>query len=304
MLCCSARACSAAMCVILTLGTVPASADDTLVIPTISSANLILDFRASNTNATTDGQSVTSWTNTGTLGSAANATVPGAAVAPVLRTNRIAGQPTVQFNTSTTAIRTPLMTTIGAPASTTSLPTTIFAVTRLNGNDSLNNTYLFSTAGGEPDRHDLLFTNNSLRPYNGSGSITSGALVPTRDEFAIWRVEFDTGATGDKAFINTTQFVAGTSGDDPFNGLTIGNRYSLTTGIPDAEIAELLVYDDILASEDLDLIGGFLAYRFGITGTGFAQFTPPQLTPEPGSVVLFSLAAAAMSGGWFWRRRT
>lgn len=67
------------------------------------------------------------------------------------------------------------------------------------------------------------------------------------------------------------------------------------------QIAEVLIFNQELTAAEHDLVGGFLAYKYGLT-TAFSPFAPPALAPEPSSLVLSGIVLLSL-GGWQWRRR-
>jgi hypothetical protein len=87
------------------------------------------------------------------------------------------------------------------------------------------------------------------------------------------------------------------------NEFTVGSRISPFAEGFTGDIAEIIIYDELLSSTEINQIHGYLADKFGLDIAG--ALAPPGVpeVPEPTSILLFALVLTL--GGWchFRRRR-
>ena len=90
--------------------------------------------------------------------------------------------------------------------------------------------------------------------------------------------------------ILTSSFAA----TNTINGYRIGSRFDGAGGLMDGSIAELIIYDEVLSSEDYNAVGFYLQDKYGLAGAFTAPLVEIAAVPEPSGLALVLLGGSAL----------
>ncbi len=211
-------------------------------------------------NPPPDGTPVSSWHDRGNGGHDLVRTAAGAE--PLFRVAAANGYPALDFDGGRY-----LWGDSGAEFGTLNGAKTVFVVCEA---DEANGGYVFD--GTSSSGRNAFFTGQNAAPgqwqtFTGTASVT-GPFVDTR-VVQVHSLLLDGGYQ--EQFLNGSSVASASESLSPLKGLILGARYSVSTFF-DGRIAELLVYDELLAAADRQAIEAYLLTKHPIT--------PPPPRPE------------------------
>ena len=269
---------------------VPASAEFTD--PTsISGLMLWLDAQdiQADGTATTAGTTVSTWKDKS--GNGKDATATGDPTTAVFSDGTLGNQGVVGFD-GDDFFTAPVDISAG-----TTPQVTVIAVYKWLGDDTSG---LWGNDNGSWDRFVLLNHSAGEGVSKGSGMQVIDELNDPSRGFGILSVAYNKDvANGSRALLDgakpaawtSSAFTETTNGDYGNSTLTIGAINGSPNSPAEVDIAELLVYNKVLTLAEENQVGYYLQEKYSLTG---------DYVPEPGSIVLFAIAAIALLG-WRWR---
>jgi len=252
-----------------------------LELPPVGSAGLMAHYDAANveTNAPPNDLQVVKWTNL-----AGDATMDATAAVgeePTWNPAAAGGLPTVHFD------GTGRLTT-GSLAAPEPHPLTIFHVGRLDPHPSLYCYWYGSTV--QTTRNDFYVSPSNVGKLY-AGNVNAVELAVPQGTFDIYAAVYD-GPSSRLMLDGLFAAAGGDAGSNPFQTLRIGStRYS--THLLRGDIAELIVFDDVLSPSDFNQVGLYLAGKYDL------DF----VTPEPGACILLLIGTIALVPLLLRRRR-
>jgi hypothetical protein len=230
------------------------------------------------TNCTTGGCTITTWSNSGTLGTAANALTSLGVVTYDL-TNKLNYNPTLYFNNASLATNSTLNVTTAVVS--------VFSVTSIGWGGA----FLIGTQSGTAnalswatsptwDRMGLFAWANFYSGTSNRSSLTSAITTSTRS--STWVANDFTNNLPVLAGANATAFV--------WN--TIGIGRTSTTNSTLANVGEVIIYPTELTGSSRNQVESYLAIKYGIT---LDQTIATNYTLSNGAVI-WSAALA-----WVWK---
>jgi hypothetical protein len=220
-------------------------------------------------NCSTAGCTITTWSNSGTLGTAANAVI-GLGTVTYDPTNSINYNPTLYFNNAYLNTNSNLSITTAA--------TSIFTMTRLQSGGifrigtqtAINNALDWSTL----PTADRFWLYNGTVMYNGA----NGRWTTTSDITTTIR------AIGGTAINRTNglQTLTNVATITPFAWSNIGIGRTIATNSALANVGEVIIYATGLTAVDRNKVESYLAIKYGTT---LNQSTPQNYTLSDNSIV-------------------
>jgi len=241
--------------------------------------------------ALSDGQSVSTWTDSSTNGN--NATQGTVSAQPMFHTGLFNGKPGVRFDGTSDFLA---LSRIGLPSGLT-----YFAVFRTTSTDSTRGYAGNAALTILGDNHPLFVYNgfgvtggkgefNAFDQPSGSGWEHYNSATTVNDGVA--RDMIATFASSDntpRLYVNGLLEASGTTDyGEPFVGINrVGGGYldgSGTGDLYDGDLAEILIYDTVLSGSDRQSAHEYLVAKYAL--------------PEPSAIALL-----AVTGVLLWRRR-
>ncbi len=178
---------------------------------------------------------------------------------PTLKTNVFNGRPALHFDGD-------LMKTISGKQDTLTQPNTVFAVAKL---DAVDDDFRFIFDGFDDTGR------NTVGQFEGTQKwyFFAGTNVSTVDSTANKSI-FSALFSGANSYlrINGSQD-DGNAGTNSFKLITIGDRFALDITPWVGHIAEIIVYDKQLSSDEIAQVEGYLSDKYGIADLGNGYYT-------------------------------
>lgn len=210
---------------------------------------------ARTTLATADGDPVGSWTDAGA--NARNANQATSTKRPLYKTAILNGKPVLRFDGVDDHVFTSTF-----PA-TISQPDTVFVVCSENNAGSAHR--IFDATGSNRQLIDLGSTPGHYAAYAGTFLTDTAVVTPTPVVLcatyngASSKLWLGGGSTG------SIPNASGNAGSAAIDNMVIGIEQGKNVQPFNGDIAEILLYDSNLSNANRDLVGGYLATKYGLT---------------------------------------
>ena len=213
------------------------------------------DAMVGNGDVTSDGDSVSQWTDSNALG---NATQGTGGNQPIYKTNQINSLPCVRFDGSDDWM--------SADNTSTATTQTRFIVAKATNTPVSQ--YLLDQGTG--NRMAMYTTSSGIIQAQSHASTVSTANTWDADmtQWHIYAVQFN--STASKIWIDTTSRKLGSTGASSVANSTLwlGRYGGSNTGNWDGDIAEIITYSTVLSEADMRGVMTYLADKYGITNLG------------------------------------
>ncbi len=270
--------------------------------------NLVLWLKADAGVTTNGSNGVTAWADQSSYGNnaVAGTTPDGSAVAnpPVLMANAVNGEPSIQFNNSSSAVE--YLEVPDSPSIAVTGDMTFVLVVNIPAAMSSYHICWFQGDAGVPSPTGLLFNSDVplvQRYASGSaGDTCTGAAAVTAGQYAV--VTFTQAGDAMKLFLNGSPSGTQTAANAPYTDfspapLFIGTResdfYRLTTS--GYEMAEFMIFNTALTGTNLDDVNNYVIAKYSHAGRGraipdFGHCPPRQFDRHFMAAILQRLRAA------------
>ncbi len=213
----------------------------------LSALSWVWRFESDQITGLSDGDLISTWPDIS--GNGRNATGVST-TRPTYKTNILNGQPVARFSgAADIRMTTPAISAI-------SMPTTIFVVA---SHTASSFSQIFDGLGTS-NRHALFASTSDMEMFAGASS-NGGAK--SSGTVRIIQCRFNTTASGIRIG-GGTLVGSGNTGTQTLTGLTIGNRFASSFSSA-GDIAALLVANSDLSLTNVNLVGNYLAAKYGLT---------------------------------------
>lgn len=204
-------------------------------------------FESDQITGLSDGDPISTWPDIS--GNSRNATGSGA-TRPIYKTSILNGQPVARFSgAADSRMVTSAITAI-------SQPTTIFVV----GSHTASSFSQLFDGIATSNRHALFASTSDMEMFAGASSMGGAKSAGT---VRIIQCRFNTTTSGIRVG-GGTLVGSGNAGTQTLTGLTIGNRFASTFAAA-GDIAALLVSNSDMSLANINLVGNYLAAKYGLT---------------------------------------